>query len=167
MTTTGRGVAAAVCAALAVLAAGCGGTPLYGPAEPGAAPSPAASASVSLQLFKQAETGPLARVFQSDAAVFNRDSRNPRVPLSVLGEDAYQVSSDIASWAEAMREAPVPGGYEQAKAHLLAALALLGRGYRRIGDGLMYGDVGQLRRGRADVRSGTRILAVTRGDASL
>jgi len=164
---TGRDLAAAACVLLATLAAGCDSAPLYGPAEPGAAASPSASATLSLQLFKQAETGPFARAFQSDAATFNRDSRNPRVPMSVLGEDAYQVSADIATWSEAMREAPVPPGYGQAKAHLLAGLALLGRGYRRIGDGLLYGELGRLSRGRADVRAGTRILTVTRGDTSL
>ncbi len=164
---TGPQLAAAGCVLLAALAAGCSGAPLYGPAEPGTAGSPSASAAVSLPLFKRAETGPFARAFQADAALFNRDSRNPHVPESVLGEDAYQVSSDIATWAEAMRAAPVPAAYTQAKARLLAGLGLLGRGYRRIGDGLLYGDAGPIRQGRAEVRAGTRILAATRGDVSL
>jgi hypothetical protein len=166
MRTRGRALAAGG-AVLAALAAGCAGPPLYGPAEPGTQGTPAASPTVSLQLFERAETGPAARVFQADAAIFNRDSKNPRVPASVLGEEAYQVSADIAAWSGAMSRAPVPPGYQQAKAHLLAGLGLLRLGYRHIGDGLLYGEEGQLRAGRADVRAGSRILAVTRGDVSL
>lgn len=153
-------LAAAALAALTVLAAGCGRTPLYGPPEPGGH-SPAASASAGLQLFKRAETGPFARAFQADAATFNRDSRNQHLPASVLGEDAYQVSADLAAWARAMRRAPVPPEYRHAKAALLHGLALLRRGYRRIGDGLLYGDAGLLRQGRADVRAGSKVLGGT------
>lgn len=150
-----------------MLAAGCGATPLYGPAQPGAGTSPAVRDSVSLQLFKQAETGPSARTFQADAATFNRDSRNPHLPASVLGEDAYQVSTDILAWSQAMRRAPVPAEYQQAKARLLAGLGLLQQGYRHIGNGLLYQQPGQLSQGRADVRTGSRILGGTAGDASL
>lgn len=143
-------------AVLALLAAGCSSPPLYGPPEPGQPPTTPSSAS--LRLFKQAETGPFARAFQADAATFNRDSRDRRLPPSVLGEDAYQVSGDIAAWARAMQKAPVPAEYERAKAQLLHGLALMRHGYRHIGDGLIYGDPGQLRLGRADVRAGSGIL---------
>jgi hypothetical protein len=152
---------------MAVLAAGCGGTPLYGPAQPGTVTSPAARPSVSLQLFKQAETGPSARTFQADAATFNRDSKNPGLPAAVLGEDAYQVSTDILAWSETMRRAPVPAEYQQAKGRLLAGLALLQQGYRHIGDGLLYQEPGQLRQGRADVRAGSRMLGGSAGVVSL
>ena len=143
-------------AALALLAAGCGSPPLYGPPEPGQ--PPATPPSASLRLFKQAETGPFARAFQADAATFNRDSRHRQLPSAVLGADAYRVSADIAALARAMQKAPVPAEYERAKAQLLHGLALLRQGYRRIGGGLLYGDPGQLRLGRADVRAGSRIL---------
>lgn len=144
-------------AALALLAAGCSSPPLYGPPEPGQRATGASAAS--LQLFKRAETGPFARAFQADAARFNRDSRDRQLAPAVLGEDAYQVSADIAAWARAMQQAPVPAEYERAKAQLLHGLALLRQGYRHIGGGLLYGDPGQLRQGRADVRAGSAILA--------
>lgn len=76
----------------------------------------------------------------------------------MVGEDAYQVSAGIRAWALALRRAPVPAGYRQAKAHLLAGLRLLQQGYRRVGNGLVSQDAGQLQAGRADVRSGSRIL---------
>ncbi|MBO0774862.1 MAG: hypothetical protein J2P34_01000 [Actinobacteria bacterium] len=154
-------------AALTALIAGCGAAPLYGPAEPGTHPSPTAAASVSLQRFRQAETGPAARAFQADAARFNRDSKGSRVPQSALGEDAYQVSGDISRWAQAIRRAPVPPAYRRAKARLLHGLALLQQGYRHIGDGLLYQDAGQLSRGRAEVRAGSRMLGSNAGDLSV
>jgi hypothetical protein len=85
----------------------------------------------------------------------------------VLGEDAYQVSTDILAWSQAMRRAPVPAEYQQAKARLLDGLGLLQQGYRHIGNGLLYQEPGQLRQGRADVRAGSRILGGSAGVASL
>lgn len=166
---TGPRLTALACAgaALTALATGCGSASLYGPAEPGAHPSPTAAASLRLQRFRQAETGPAAKVFQTDAAAFNRDSKDPHVPQSVLGEDAYQVSEAIRIWAQAMRRAPVPPDYRQAKARLLHGLALLQQGYRYIGDGLLYQDASTLSRGRADVRAGSKLLGGTAGDLSM
>lgn len=148
-----------------LLAAACGSTPLYGPPEPA---QPAhRSASANLQQFRRAETGPLARAFQADAATFNQASHNRQIAPSVLGEDAYRVSSDIQAWLLAMKQAPVPADYRQAKAQLLHGLKLLQRGYRHIGDGLLYNDAAQLSQGRADVRSGSAILGAAAADVSL
>lgn len=159
----GRLAAIPVWAALAVLAAGCARVPVYGPPQPGLAASP----SPGLQLFKQAETGPFARAFQAAAAAFNRDSRNRHITPVALGEDAYQVSDDILAWSQAMSRAPVPPEYRQAKARLLDGLALLRQGYRHIGDGLLSQQAAEITRGRADVRSGDRILGGVAGDLSL
>jgi len=152
----GRFALALACAALTMTAAGCASASLYGPPARGTAAPHAASHR--LRLFRQAETGHLARAFQADAAAFNRDSRNRHIPPAVLGEAAYQVSGDIAAWSQAMRRVPVPAEYRQPKARLLRGLDLLRRGYRHIGGGLLYGEPGQLGQGRADVRAGSRIL---------
>lgn len=163
-----RTAAACLPAALAALLAGCANTPLYGPAGPASRPTPAAAASTSLRFFQRAENGAAAQAFRADAAIFNRDSRSGHVAESVVGEDAYQVSADLHVWAVTLGRAPVPPGYRQAKAHLLAGLRLLQQGYHRIGDGLLYQDAGQLQAGRADVRAGSRILrAAYATDASL
>ena len=146
-----------------LLACGCGSTPRYGPPPPGPHPSP----SVSLQLFRRAETGRLAQTFQANAAAFNRATRDRRVSTPVLGEDASRVAGDIQAWSQAMRKAPVPPDYQQAKARLRHGLALLRQGYRHIGAGLLYGDPGQLSRGRADVRSASAILGAAAADVSV
>jgi hypothetical protein len=152
----GPWLAAAV--ALAGLAAGCGSVPVYGPPGPGGAPASAPSAGAGLRQFRQAETGPFARAFQAEAATFNRDSRKPHADPAVLGEDAYQVSAALLAWSGALQAAPVPAGYQQAKAALLRGLTLLQQGYRHIGDGLVYGSPAELGQGRAQVQAGARMV---------
>ena len=159
------GVTAAVTAALAVLVTACGGTPLYGPAEPGAAAG--TLPSISLQLFQRVETGALARACQADTARFSRDSRRRRLPPALLAQDAYRVAGDVTRWWQAMRRTPVPPGYGPAKAGLLQGLSQLQQGWRDIGDGLLYGKPGRISRGRAGVRAGTRILSGGGADVSL
>jgi hypothetical protein len=152
-------------ATLTVLAAGCGQPPLYGPPAPGAPPSPRAPAS--LQRFRQAETGPLARASRAGIATFERDSRNRRLPPAVLAADAYGVADDLAAWSRDIRRAPVPAGYAAAKHRLLHGLALLRRGYLDIGDGLAAGEPSLIRHGRAEVRAGTRMSGGPAADVSL
>ncbi len=166
--TAGWGKLAAACAGagLTAFATGCGATPVYGPAQPGAA-APGAHATVGLRPFRQAETGPAARTFQADAATFNRDSRNPRLAPAVLAEDAYQLARDIRAWSQAMNQVPLPPPYRQVKARLLTGLGLLRSGYQQIGDGLLYHDAGQLGRGRAQVQAGSRLLASAPADTAV
>ncbi len=144
--------------ALAGLAAGCGGVPVYGPPGPGGRLAPAPSPGAGLRQFRQAETGPFARAFQAEAAAFNRDSRKPHIAPAVLGEDAYQVSAALLAWSGALQAVPVPAEYEQAKAGLLQGLTLLQQGYRHIGDGLRYGSPAELGQGRAQVQAGARMV---------
>ncbi len=156
----------AASALLAGVTAGCGSAPVYGPPGPGGQP-PTATASASLRLFEQAETGPLARAFQADAAAFNRDSRDPRVLPAALGTDAYQMADALAAWLTALRGAPVPPEYQQAKGTLLRGLGLLQQGYQQIGDGLTGASPAEIDRGRADVRAGTQLVGPLVPDASV
>jgi predicted small lipoprotein YifL len=157
--------ALAVLALLAVLAAGCGQPPLYGPPPPGAPPGRRGPAS--LQRFRQVETGPLARACRAGMAAFARDSRNRRIPPAVLAADAFGVADDFAAWLQAMRRVPVPAGYAAARHRLLRGLALLRRGYLDTGEGLAAGEPALIRRGRAEMRAGARLSGRPAADVSL